>query len=100
MENNNENLEIILTNKIKQFGNYLIENCKNENTKQLIKDRLCNLKLYEILLFATFLQKDKLDEEVNLLINKFEINDCENVKNEIKTYVEYFIKIIQILNKK
>jgi hypothetical protein len=41
-----ENIETILINKIKSLGNYLIENCNDNDKKDLINQKISNLKLY------------------------------------------------------
>jgi hypothetical protein len=56
-----ENIESILLNKIKSFGNLLIENCHDNEKKCLINNKISNLKFYEILLFINFLQINNLD---------------------------------------
>ena len=50
----NTNIEILLKDKIKQLGNFLISICLDETKKKDIKDALIDLPSYKILLFISF----------------------------------------------
>ena len=53
----------------------------------------------DILLFITFLNANKIDSEILLFINTFELNDSDNVKEKIKEYITYFLNVKNIINK-
>lgn len=93
-------MEEILTNKIKQFSNYLLSICKCENSKKLINDKLSNLKLYEILLFISFLNVNKINDEISLLFQQFNLEDNEVNRKQVLSYINYFIEVKDIINKK
>ena len=99
MENNNDNIETILINKIKQFSTYLISICNCNNSKQMIEDKMMNLKLYEILLFISFLNQQKLNDEISLLFKQFNLIDNEENRKNVLDYINYFIKIKYIIAK-
>ena len=82
-------MEEILKSKITEFSNYLLSICNNGEKKILIKEKMSNLKLYEILLFVSFLQKNNLNTE----ITNFDLNDNEENKKNVLNYIEYFLKI-------
>ena len=56
------------------------------------------LKLSEILLFITFLNKGKINQEIDLLISLFKLNDTIELRENIKEYITYFINVQHILN--
>ena len=92
-------MENIIKDKINDFGNYLLSICKSDDSKILIENKIKNLKLYEILLFISFLQPDKINGEIDLLIKNFNLQDNEEVKNKILNYILYFIEVKKIINK-
>jgi hypothetical protein len=55
------NIETILRQKIKQFADFLISICNNENKKIVINESLNNLPLYKILLFISLLVEDRFN---------------------------------------
>ncbi len=86
-------MEEILNSKIIDFSNYLLSICNNEKKKKLIKEKMSNLKLYEILLFVSFLQKNNINTEINLLFTTFDLENNEENKQNVLNYIEYFLKI-------
>ena len=94
----NQNIEILLKDKIKQLGEYLISICENETKKKDIIDALIELPSYKILLFVSFLDLNKIDNQINDLINLFQLNDNTENKNQIKEYINYFIQVKDIIN--
>ena len=92
-------MQELLTNKINDFAQYLTNNCNSEEKKELIKTKMIDLKLTDILLFITFLNANKIDSEILLFINTFELNDSDNVKEKIKEYITYFLNVKNIINK-
>lgn len=110
-----ENIEL----KVKEFGNYLLNICDNEDKKQLIKVLLLNQNFDHILLFVKLLRvqdetEDKsvveLDEnknekivhrysQVNEWINIFSLKkDDEEVKNKLNEYLNVFLTYKKELN--
>jgi len=53
-------MEILLKSKIETMTLFFIENCKNVNKIVLIKKKLSNLKLYEIILFIQYLNNENI----------------------------------------
>ena len=95
---NNQNIEILLKNKIKDLGEFLLSICENENKKKDINDALIDLPTYKILLFISFLNHNKIDDQITDFIKLFQLNDNNENRNEIKKYIDYFLQIKQILN--
>ena len=110
-----ENIEL----KVKDFGNYLLNICDNEDKKQLIKVLLLNQNFDHFLLFVKLLrvqndEEDKsvieLDEnknekiihkysQVNEFINIFSLKkDDEEVKNKLNEYLNVFLTHKKELN--
>ena len=78
---------------------FFIENCKNENKIVLIKKKLSNLKLYEIILFIQYLNNENIKSQIDNFIIEYDIIDNENIRNEIEKYLVHFLEIKNILNK-
>ena len=96
--NSNTNIEILLKNKIKDLGEFLLSFCENETKKQDIKDALIDLPFYKILLFISFLDNNKIDNQINDFITLFQLNDSQENREKIKEYIEYFFQIKSIIN--
>ena len=96
--NSNTNIEILLKNKIKDLGEFLLSICENETKKQDIKDALIDLPFYKILLFISFLDNSKIDNQINDFIKLFSLQDNEENRLKIKEYIEYFFQIKTIIN--
>ena len=96
--NSNTNIEILLKNKIKDLGEFLLSICENENKKNEIKTALIDLPFYKILLFISFLDSNKIDNQINDFINSFQLNDTQENRDKIKEYIEYFFQIKLIIN--
>ena len=96
--NSNTNIEILLKDKVKQLGEFLISICENETKKQDIKDALIDLPFYKILLFISFLDNTKIDNQINDFIKLFQLNDSQDNRDKIKEYIEYFFQIKTIIN--
>ena len=94
----NTNIEILLKNKIKELGEFLISICENDIKKQDIKDALIDLPSYKILLFISFLNHDKIDEQISDFVILFKLNDNTENRNKIKEYINYFIQVKDIIN--
>ncbi len=91
-------LEEILKQKINELAQFLISNCRDTEKINLINDKLSNLKFYEIMLFITFLDLTKIDTYINDFINSYSIEDTIDIRNKIKDYLEYFIKVKDIIS--
>ncbi len=91
-------MQELLKSKILEFSNYLLENCNDTEKKALINEKLKNLQVYEIIIFIQFLKLETIDKEIETFIKLFCINDSNEVRNEIKKYLNYFINIKKILN--
>ena len=94
------NLETILKEKIQELSNYLISKSNNEEQIKLINDKLSHLKFYEMMFFITFLDETKIEIYINDFINSYKIQDNIETRDKIKNYLEYFIQVNKILNKK
>ena len=94
----NTNIEILLKNKIKDLGEFLISICNDDNKKQNIIDSLIELPSYKILLFVSFLDLNKIDNQISDLINLFQLNDTNENRQKIKEYINYFIEVKNIIN--
>ena len=57
--NSNNNIEILLKQKIHEMGQFLISICEDETKKKDIETSIIDLPFYKILLFILFLDKDK-----------------------------------------
>jgi hypothetical protein len=93
-----ENIETILKNKVKELGEYLISICENDNKKDDIKNALIDLPTYKILLFVSFLDKNKIDNQINDFIKLFSISNTNETRENIKSYIDYFIQVRNILH--
>ena len=98
MNNNNNNIEILLRNKIQSLGNFLITICNNETKKQEINNTLIGLQLYKILLFISLLDKNKFNHQIDNFIKLYSLEDSDNNRETIKEYLNYFINVKEILN--
>jgi len=94
----NNNIEILLRNKIQDLGNFLISICNNETKKQEINDTLISLPLYKILLFISILDKNKFNHQIDNFVKSFSLEDSDNNREIIKEYLNYFINVKEILN--
>ena len=94
----NNNIEILLRNKIQDLGNFLISICNNETKKKEINDTLIALPLYKILLFISILDKNKFNHQIDNFVKSFDLDNNENNREIIKEYLNYFINVKEILN--
>ena len=94
----NTNIEILLKNKIKDLGEFLISICENDNKKKDIIDSLIELPSYKILLFISFLDLNKVDNQISDFIQLFQLVDNTENRDEIKKYINYFIEVKNIIN--
>ena len=94
----NNNIELILKDKIKEMGNFLITICENDTKKKDIIDTLIDIPTYKILLFISFLDLNKIDHQIDDFIKLFYLNNSEENRDKIKEYINYFISIKNILN--
>jgi len=86
-------MQELLLFKVKEFGDFLISKCENDDKKHQIEKSVSNLNFMEIMFFITFFNKDKIDCEINNFIYKFDIDNSEETKNGIKEHLEYFIQV-------
>ena len=99
MDNINE-IEQYIKNYIYEFSNYLISQCHNQDKINLIKDKIENMKFYEILLFISLLDKTRFDNIIDQFIKEYDINDTNEVRYEINNvYLCNFLQIKDIINK-
>ena len=96
--NSNINIEILLKDKIKELGEFLLSICENETKKNHIKDTLIDLPFYKILLFISFLDSNKIDNQIDDFINIFSLTNTEDNRLKIKEYIDYFFQIKTIIN--
>ena len=95
---NNQNIEILLKDKIKQLGEFLISICNDNDKKQNINDSLIELPSYKILLFISFLDLNKVENQINEIIVLFQLNDSVENRLKIREYIDYFIEVKNIIN--
>ena len=93
----NNNVENILRSKILELSDYLKSKCNNNEEIEQISDRLENLKYYEIMLFISFLNINKIDEYCNQFIQTYKIVETEEIREKIKDYIIYFITIKDLI---
>ena len=98
MENQEDSIETILRNKILELSDYLKSKCNNNEQIELITKKLDNLKYYEIMLFISFLNINKIDEYCNQFITTYKIVETEEIRNTIKDYIIYFISIKELIS--
>ena len=94
----NTNLEILLKDKIKELGNFLIEICTDQSKKNDIKETLIELPMFKILLFISFLDLNKIDHQITDFISLFKLNDTEENRIKIFNYIQFFISVKEILD--
>ena len=94
----NQNIEILLKDKIKQLGEFLISICNDNDKKQNIIDSLIELPSYKILLFISFLDLNKVENQINDIIVLFQLNDSVENRLKIREYIDYFIEVKNIIN--
>jgi len=97
--NSENNIESILKEKILEFSSYLKQKCNNQDHVKQIDEKLNNLKFYEIMAFIMFLDENKLDTYINDLF-KYDIEDSQEVRDNIKNYLNYFLSVKQIIIEK
>ena len=92
-------MQELLIDKVKEFGNYLISKSTTEEKKQEIHKSINNLNCFEIMLFICLFDKKNIDQEINKFVQKFDIENTDEIKNEIKSHLQYFINVQDILTK-
>ena len=96
----NNQIEIILKDKIKELGQFLISICDNEEKKQTIKETIIDIPSYKLLLFVSLLDPNRIDNQINDFINIFNINDTTENRQVLKEKLDYFIQVKNILDTK
>ena len=96
----NNQIEIILRDKIKDLGQFLISICDNEEKKQTIKETIIDIPSYKLLLFVSLLDPNRIDNQINDFINIFNINDTTENRSVLKDKLDYFIQVKNILDSK
>ncbi len=96
----NTNIELLLKDKIKNFGEFLISICKDETKIKDINDAIIDLPLYKILLFISFLDLNKIDYQINDFILLFKLEDNQENRNKIYENIKFFISVKDILDGK
>ena len=94
----NTQLELLLKDKVKELGEFLIEICEDDTKKQNIRDTLIDLPVYRIIMFISFLNEDKIDNQIDDFENLFKLNKSIESRLKIREYINYFIQIKDILN--
>ena len=94
----NNNIEIILKQKVKELGEFLISICEDNDKKKEIIDSIIELPTYKILLFINFLDLNKVEDQIDDFIKMFKLNNSEQNRSEIKKYIDYFIEVKKIIN--
>ena len=95
---NNTNLELLLKDKIKNFGEFLISICQDETKIKDINNSIIDLPLYKILLFISFLDLNKIDNQINDFILLFKLENNQENRNKILENIQFFISVKDILN--
>jgi hypothetical protein len=94
----NTNLEIMLKDKVKELGEFLIEICLDETKKRDIKDTLIDLPMYKLLMFISFLDTNKVDHQIDDFVRLFKLDNTEDNRTKIKDHIQFFISVKEILN--
>ena len=92
------NIESILKNKILELSDFLKSKCNHNEQIELITNKLDNLKYYEIMLFISFLNINKVNEYSNQFLHTYKIVETEEIRDTIKDYIIYFISIKELIN--
>ena len=95
MENNN--IEIILKNKIRELACFLISICDSEDNRKNIEDSLLDLPTYKIMFFLSFLNRDKIDNQIDDFIKIYSLIDTIDNREKIKDSINYFLEVKQII---
>ena len=98
--NSENNIEIILREKIFNFSTYIISKCNNEDHKKQIEERLNNLKFFEIMAFIYFLDENRIHSYTNDLLKSYDIEDTIEFRDKVKENLEYFVEIKKIIIEK
>ena len=93
-----DNIEILLKQKVKELGEFLISICDDEKKRIEIKESIIELPTYKILLFINFLDLNKVEDQIDDFIKMFKLNNSEQNRSEIKKYIDYFIEVKKIIN--
>ena len=94
----NTNLEIMLKEKIQELGLFLISICDDDIKKKDINDTLIDLPFYKIMMFVSFLNENKIDDQINDFIQLFKLNNTIDNRTHIKEQIQFFISVKEIIN--
>jgi hypothetical protein len=94
----NNNIEIILKDKINELGEFLLSICENDSKKKDIRDTLIDVPTFKILMFISFINTNKINHQIDDFIILFNLKDSNENRDKIKEYIDYFIQIKNILN--
>ena len=83
----------ILFTKIEDFKNLIINLCNNDNDKNKINDTFKDLSFWKIMLFIMLINDNKMDGQINEFLEKFNIINNDENKNQIKEYYNYFLNV-------
>ena len=92
-------MEQLLKEKLSNLADFLITICKDDKKKKDIDESMRDMSLCKMILFINFLDETKVDGQINDFIKLFSLEDNQSNKDYIKDYIEYFIKVKNILNK-
>jgi hypothetical protein len=91
-------IEILLKQKVQKLGEFLISICDDNLKKQNIIDSIIELPTYKILLFISFLDLNKVEDQIDDFIKMFKLIDTFENREFIKEYINYFIDVKKIIN--
>ena len=58
-----------------------------------MRDALIDLPFYKILLFISFLDNNKIENQINEFIKIFSLQDTQDNREKIKQFIDYFFHI-------
>ena len=93
-----ETIENILKDKILELSHFLKSKCNNNEQLELITNKLDSLKYYEIMLFVSFLNINRINEYCDQFIHTYKINETPEIREKINDYLIYFISIKELMN--
>ena len=93
-----ENCQTILIKETNDFCQFIIDNCNDEKSKEYIKEKLKVINYGNIILFASLLKNNNIDDSVNYVLKTYSVTDNEDNKKKLAEYINYFIEAAKIIN--
>ena len=81
----------ILYNRITEFKNLLISYCDDEKNKNTIENIFKDIWFTKIMMFIILINSDKMNEQINEVIEKFKLLNNEEWQTKIKEFYPNFV---------